>query len=223
MAPLKVIGAGLDRTGTDGLSVALDILGYKTHHMRHLYFGQGDPDLFKKAYEQPENPIDWNAVYQDFDAAIGTPSVIFLERLMKQYPEAKIILTVRDPDAWYESVKSTIYQMTHQPAKASTPKHILQIREMAHAIVLDGSFGKPAEFLNAQAMKEKFLQHNAWVRKHVPADKLLVMELGKDSQWDKLCAFLGQPIPEVSYPKTNSKQELLQRVKARDFDKKNSL
>ncbi|KAI8140515.1 P-loop containing nucleoside triphosphate hydrolase protein [Fennellomyces sp. T-0311] len=215
MAPLKVIGGGMDRTGTDSLSVALDMIGYKTHHMRLLYYGQGDPDIFKEAYVHPEKPVDWDAVYAGFDAALGSPTTIFLERLLVKYPDAKIILTLRDPDSWYKSVKNTIFQMTHKPLPPSTPKHLVRIRDMAHTICLDGSFGKPDEFNDAQAMKDKFIKHNEWVKQHVPAGQLLIMELGDG--WDKLCTFLNKPIPKEPYPHTNSTQELLEKVaKARE-------
>ncbi|KAI7897817.1 uncharacterized protein BX663DRAFT_526980, partial [Cokeromyces recurvatus] len=108
MAPLEVIGAGFGRTGTDSLRAALNMLGYKTHHMKCFFEDpELDPDLFYDAYFHRET-ADWDQLYKDYNAAVDWPTVEFYKELLKKYPKAKVLLTIRSADSWYNSVKNTI-------------------------------------------------------------------------------------------------------------------
>lgn len=85
------------------------------------------------------------------------------------------------------------------------------MKAMIDAVVLDGAFKTDSElFKDEELMKKKFNDHNEWVKSFVPADRLLVMELGDG--WEKLCPFLGKPIPDEPYPRVNSTQELQERI-----------
>ncbi|KAI8146476.1 P-loop containing nucleoside triphosphate hydrolase protein [Fennellomyces sp. T-0311] len=208
MAPLKVIGASFGRTGTDSFRIALNKLGYNTHHMRSMHEPNAQPELFTKAYLHPEEPVDWDQIYEGYDAACDWPTVSFLEPLLKKYPDAKVILTVRDPDSWYKSVMNTVYKI-HSTMKVHTEGKMKFNAEMIETIVLDGAFGND-DINNAEAMKAKFIEHIAWVKKHVPADRLLVLELGEG--WDRLCKFLDKPVPNEPYPHANTTKEFNERV-----------
>ncbi|KAI8149847.1 P-loop containing nucleoside triphosphate hydrolase protein [Fennellomyces sp. T-0311] len=198
MAPLKIIGAGMGRTGTDSLRIALNTLGYNTHHMKTLNEEGGRAEMFTKAYEHPEEAVDWDYIYEGFDAAIDWPTCAFVEPLMKKYPDAKVILTIRDPDSWYRSMGNTIFRK-HEDLKIipETPR-----KRMARRIILDGAYHVPGMFEDQEAMKEKFIQNTEWVKKHVPEDRLLIMELGEG--WERLCKFLDKPVPDVKYPHVNT-------------------
>lgn len=125
---------------------------------------------------------------------------------MKKYPDAKVILTVRSPESWYKSVKKTIYQaykmMQQQP---QTDPRMVKFQEMASTVFVDGAFADESRMEDEEYLKAAFVKHNEWVKANVPADRLLVMELGDG--WDKLCPFLGKEIPSEPYPRSNSTEE----------------
>ncbi|KAF1798619.1 P-loop containing nucleoside triphosphate hydrolase protein [Mucor lusitanicus] len=208
MASLEVIGAGFGRTGTDSLRTALNMLGYKTHHMKSFREDPelNDPDDFYNAYDDREH-ANWDHMYRGYTAAVDWPTAAFWLDLHVKYPKAKIILTVRDADSWYTSVKNTIasYQQ-HSNAPEEDPNHPrFKMARMAQVTCLDGRLKNAEVFSRQEEIKQLFLNHNEEVKRIVPADQLLVMELGEG--WDRLCAFLDKDVPNVPYPNVNSTLE----------------
>ena len=57
-----------------------------------------------------------------------------------------------------------------------------------------------------------FNEHNEEVKRHVPADKLLVFT-SKDG-WEPLCAFLGVPVPDKPFPHVNDSDEFKRRLRS---------
>ena len=53
--------------------------------------------------------VDWHLLFQGYKAAVDWPSCNYWREQLRAFPEAKIILTKRDPDSWYESVMNTIW------------------------------------------------------------------------------------------------------------------
>src|SRR5712692_3824595 len=108
---LKIIGAGFGRTGTLSLKHALEELGFgPCYHMEELFDKPG-VDAQWDAIVRGE-PVDWNTVFKGYQATVDWPACAFYKALMQAYPDAKVLLTVRDPEKWYESVSSTIYQVS---------------------------------------------------------------------------------------------------------------
>lgn len=153
------------------------------------------------------NPLYWRDCFFS-----SWPTAAFVEQLVNKYPDAKIILTVRSADSWYNSVKSSIWESKqHLDEVAKSNKRMAEMKEMIDTIVLDGDFKTDSgEFKDEERIKRKFNEHNEWVKSFVPQDRLLVMELGEG--WEKLCPFLGKPIPDEPYPRLNSTQELRARI-----------
>ncbi|KAI8140769.1 P-loop containing nucleoside triphosphate hydrolase protein [Fennellomyces sp. T-0311] len=208
MAPLKVIGAGVSRTGTDSLRTALNMLGYNTHHMRSMLAGDCHPELFIEAFKHPEKDADWDFIYEDYDAAVDCPTFTFIDRLIKYYPDAKVILTKRDADSWYKSVLNTIYKF-HELLPEDPQDYAVQTRDMVKTVFLNGSFQDMQKFKDdPETMKARYLAHNEWVIKTVPADRLLVLDLCDGITWDKICPFLGRPVPDEPYPHVNTTKSL---------------
>ncbi|PLB49959.1 hypothetical protein P170DRAFT_354998 [Aspergillus steynii IBT 23096] len=209
MGQLKIIGAGYGRTGTLSLCRALDILGYSCHHMEKMLLDDTqDPALFQEAYQSNSKP-DWDHMFRGYDAAVDWPAAAFWEDLMKQYPDAKVILTVRDPELWYKSVGNTIQDWPMEDSSA-WPDKMMRSRKMARAIVKEGELKLYAD---KQAMIEQFKQHIAYVCATVPRDRLLVFEPSQG--WEPICNFLGvDPPPGVPYPHLNKgtlfKERLIQ-------------
>ncbi|KAI8638364.1 P-loop containing nucleoside triphosphate hydrolase protein [Parasitella parasitica] len=211
---LKVLGAGFGRTGTKSLRNALNILKYNTHHMENVLM---DPtqkaEIFENAYKHPEDPVDWIRAYQGYNAAVDWPSTAFFDRLYKLNPDAKVILTIRDPEDWHRSVCRTIHEW---PAVDDTwPKQILKARKMARVVVRDGELGGENIEGRKDELVEKFKKHIEHVKSIVKPENLLIMELGNG--WKELCPFLGIDIPEgVEYPyenKGDNFKKLLESVK----------
>lgn len=142
------------------------------------------------------------------------PSVAFIDRLMVEYPDAKFILTIRDADSWYKSVKNTIWQVQHKTRKQDEPEDLPQEMrdqfEMIRTIVLDGAFDDLDRFLDEERIKGIYNAHNEWVKKNIPSDRLLIMELGEG--WERLCKFLDKPVPSEPYPRVNSTDEFKRMI-----------
>ncbi|KAG0743176.1 hypothetical protein G6F57_006761 [Rhizopus arrhizus] len=201
MAPLQVIGAGFGRTGTYSLQEALNILGYNTLHMS-CYFKDENLDFkpFEEAHRNPET-IDWDKPYDGFDAAIEWPTSTFYKELMVKYPDAKVLLTVRTPESWYASICKTVAPMMQRQKEIKSEK-LKDTLRMANKFMLGGIFADEEKMKDEKAIQKLFTDHIEEVKRHVPSDRLLVMELGEG--WDRLCQFLGKEVPKVPYPKTNA-------------------
>ncbi|KAI9475782.1 MAG: P-loop containing nucleoside triphosphate hydrolase protein [Benjaminiella poitrasii] len=216
MAPLEVIGAGYGRTGTDSLRTALNMLGYKTHHMKSF---REDPTLdgadFYHAYYHRQE-ADWDKIYENYSAAVDWPTAAFYKELHAYYPDAKLILTVRSADSWYTSVKNTIASAQQRKRSEHSANQVGQDKDkarMAEVTCLDGRLADPEQFNDEEAIKRAFLEHNEEVKRIIPADQLLVMELGEG--WDRLCQFLGKQVPNAPYPHVNSTKEHKRRREER--------
>ena len=196
---LKVIGAGFGRTGTLSVKQALEELGFgPCYHMTELFDKPGADELWDAIVRGA--PADWNAVFAGYRAAVDWPACAFYKELMHVYPEAKVLLTVRDPEKWYESVYNTIYRVSHRDLSISTH------RRMVNALIWQGTFdGKFKEKDYAIAV---FLRHSEEVKRQVPPEKLLVYDV-KES-WEPLCAFLGVEVPtDTPFPHLNDRDNFV--------------
>ena len=140
----------------------------------------------------------------------------FYQELLAAYPDAKVVLTVRSAESWYKSVKNTIHKAA---VHSASPEHDEQSRKfgvMVNALCMDGLLSDPERFGDEEAVKKLFDAHTEEVKQHVPADQLLVMELGEG--WDRLCKFLGKEVPKDPYPSINSTTEFQQKMKGIDVE-----
>lgn len=204
---LKAISAGYGRTGTMSLKLALEQLGFgPCHHMIEVIEnGEAQVPLWNDALA---GKPDFDAIYKGYSSAVDWPSAAFWKELADYYPDAKIILSSRSAESWYSSISETI--LTAVWAPENWPPQAVEWFKMVSR-VLERSFGgaKTKDKLIAN-----FLAHEAEVKAAMPADRLLVHS-AKDG-WDPLCAFLGVPVPEGDYPRTNSKEEFFQHMTKAD-------
>ncbi|MDQ2671621.1 MAG: sulfotransferase family protein, partial [Actinomycetota bacterium] len=108
---MKVIGAGFGRTGTMSLKVALETLGFDPcYHMIEVFAHPEHAGFWISAWRG--EPADWDGVLGGYEAAVDWPACTFYEELMERDPGTKVILSVRDPERWYESVRNTIYELS---------------------------------------------------------------------------------------------------------------
>jgi hypothetical protein len=197
---LKVIGAGLGRTGTLTLKAALEQLGLgPCHHMVEVFAYMEQADFWRRAAEGES--VDWEEIYANYPATVDWPSCHFWRQLSDRYPDAKMLLTVRDPERWWESMSETIVKAMRAGA-ADPDAGRRQAMRFAELIISEQAFAGDYSRENAIAA---FNRHNAAVRAAIPAERLLVYEVSQG--WAPLCAFLGVPVPDTPFPRTNSREE----------------
>src|SRR4051794_3949655 len=138
--PLKVIGAGLGRTGTLSLKLALEELGFdKCYHMVEVIAHPEHVGAWEAASRG--EPVDWEALFQGYQATVDWPGCNFYAEFLRLYPEAKVVLTVRDPERWYESARQTIYRVrTAFPAWLPAPPKMQRFVKMTNRLIWDGFF-----------------------------------------------------------------------------------
>ena len=215
---MKVIGAGFGRTGTMSLKAALEQLGFgPCYHMTEVFSHPEHVEFWISAWRGEQ--VDWDGVLGDYEATVDWPACTFYEDLMERHPDAKVLLSVRDPDRWYESTRSTIYELSritaHSPlfralfaAYSLLSSGRLGPGSIAYEIIWDGTFD--GRFEEKDYAVEVFRRHNEDVKRRVPREQLLVYEVGQG--WGPLCEFLGVPEPDEPFPRLNDAAEMRRRV-----------
>lgn len=197
---LKVIGAGYGRTGTASLKLALDRLGFgPTHHMSEVLPNPERVERWTRIGrgEAQQNPSLWDDAFEGFGSTVDWPACTHWRALMSHYPDAKVILTRRDPGKWFESVNATILKPEVNAALAKTPMGTMLEANIWRL------FGDKID--DRDHMMASFERHCDEVMQGVPAERLLVFEV-KDG-WGPLCEFLGVEVPGEAFPHVNSKAE----------------
>ena len=225
--PMRVLVLGSARTGTTSMLTALGNLGYRTYHMQELFKHPKQFRFWVNAIQSNfgDNPTycapDFEAVVSDFDAVSDVPIVIFTPELLAAYPDAKVILTTRDPQKWVESMRSTIWQAqswwTWDWLALFNPGMIAGFRA-CDTLVWDAFINSTPEFRRATPARRdylsddyrelavrKFIEHNEYVKSLVPKENLLEFE--PSMGYEPLCKFLGRAVPEGGYPRANKKDD----------------
>jgi hypothetical protein len=201
---LKVVGTGLGRTGTLSMKHALEQLGFgPCHHMIEVFMHPESVPLWIAA---AEGKPDWDAIFKDYQAVVDYPGCRFWRELVGCYPQAKVLHTVRDADTWFESTQATIFAPDSPAMNAPPP-----MKPFFEA--LTSTFGDRIH--DRTFMTDYFRRHTDEVKRTVPKERLLVYEIGEG--WDRLCKFLGVPVPETPYPSENSREEFRARVANREL------
>jgi len=201
------------------LKVALEELGFgPCYHMTEVFAHPEHVGFWISAWRG--EPADWDGVLGGYEAAVDWPACTFYEELMERHPDAKVILSVRDSERWYESVRNTIYELS-----VVIPRHpIYRIGyklvsffvfrgsgnvDLAGEIIWQGTFD--GRFEDRNHAIEVFERHNAEVQRRVPENRLLVYDV--KAGWGPLCEFLGVEEPDEPFPRTNDASEMRRNVK----------
>ncbi|HEY7990726.1 MAG TPA: sulfotransferase [Stellaceae bacterium] len=191
---LQVIGAGLGRTGTSSLKLALELMGFgPCYHMTELI---GHPDHFPLWLDAVDGHPDWEKIFAGYGATADYPGCAFWRQLAAKYPAAKILLTLRDPEEWFASTQATVFS----PNRPSPPPN----SPFASAFRVIGTIHR--DLHDKASMLADFKRHNDAVIAEAPKDRLLVYEVSQG--WAPLCDFLGVPVPDSPFPHTNTRQEM---------------
>lgn len=220
---LEVIGAGFGRTGTESLKAALERLGFgPCDHMLELIKSTWRVPHLEALERGDTSGVE--ALFEGFKSAVDFPYAMYYRQLMEVYPRAKVILTERDPEKWYESARKTIL-------RGMPPGMLLVAR--AFGLVSKTARGFPRwwayvdgalyqGFMQGRKhdkafMIERFERWNDEVRATVPSERLLVFRV--EQGWAPLCEFLGVDVPDEPFPRNNDGQSFQERTKLRNFAK----
>ncbi len=192
---LRVVGAGLGRTGTLSLKLALErLLGGPCYHMSEVFSHPEHVRVWHAAARG--EPVDWHRLLERYRAAVDWPSASFWPELAEAFPDALVVLSVRDADSWWGSASKTIFPVGRA---ADGPWRAM----------LDELFASrfTSQLEDREACIAAFERHNAEVRRRVPTSRLL--EWRAPEGWAPLCAALGVPVPKEPFPRVNSTEEFL--------------
>jgi hypothetical protein len=205
---MKVIGAGFGRTGTSSLQSALEeILGGECYHMMTI---SRRPDHLRAWHDfalgkTPE--MDWKGLFKDYVACVDFPVCMFYRELMEVFPDAKVILTVRDPQSWWRSFNVLMSIVSKARWLRFFGPNLRRNIEFSDKLVTENTFGGRLEKENCIKVFER---HNQEVRESVPEERLLEFDVTQG--WEPLCEFLNLPIPEKKFPHLNAGGKTLRKL-----------
>jgi hypothetical protein len=195
---MKIIGAGFSRTGNYSLKVALEKLGYRVYNFFDMLenYENGHLEMWND-FMEGRREMDWQALYEGFDISSDIPSCIYWREQMEAFPDARVILTVRNLEEWWnrwssvvKSQEQNIINLTHIPRFAAMRRLVKNWERVFFGI-------EPGRYTAEESMA-RIRQHNQEVRETVPAKRLLVFHVREG--WAPLCQFLGVPVPDEPYP-----------------------
>jgi hypothetical protein len=200
------------------LKVALETLGFgPCYHMVEV-FEHPEHVGFWEAAGRGES-VDWDGFFADYEATVDWPACTFYAELLERHPDAKVLLSVRDPEKWYESTRNTIYEISKITAGSRLSRVVFAfidlfvpgvfgIGRMGNEIIWKGTFD--GRFEDKAHAIEVFERHNREVLRHVPEGRLLVYEVKQG--WGPLCEFLGVEEPTKPFPRLNDTAEMRRRI-----------
>ncbi len=195
--PLKVVGAGLGRTCTHSLKLALEkLLGEPCYHMIEVFGHPEHVGLWHQAVLG--NPPNWDELFSGYGAAVDWPAAAFWREQAEAYPDALILLSTRNSESWWRSCTNTIFEVFRR-ADANMPDEWMA---MITDLFTKTFTSDPLDEAGAIAAYER---HNANVRATAPADRLLEWQAGDG--WEPICRALGVAVPEEPFPHVNSTAE----------------
>ena len=195
---LKVIGAGYPRTGTSSLKLALEQLGFgPCHHMREIIM---DPKSAGPWIEAADGHPDWERIFQGYQSCTDAPGCSFWRELADYYPDAKVLLSVRDPGEWFESTQQTVFSEQMLGRRSGLDL------ETFFSKVVTREFGDRIH--DRDFMLAQFERRRQEVIAAIPEPRLLVYDVREG--WAPLCAWLGVPAPSAPFPHSNSRAEMIE-------------
>jgi Sulfotransferase domain len=213
---MRLIGAGLPRSGTLSQKVALEVLGLAPcYHMVNVLGDLDQALLWRRALEG-ERP--WGELFDGFQATVDWPGSFFWRELADAYPDAKVLLSVRDSEGWERSMRDTIWGIFYGD---------ILIRDLSSArcrvdpswrgyIALMEQMWRQSGLIDSgaqttsESMREAMERFNEQVKDGIDSDRLLVWSVSEG--WEPLCEFLELPVPEIPFPHLNDSQEFIGRI-----------
>lgn len=211
---MRLIGAGLPRTATTSQKIALEMLGLgPCYHMINVLGDLSLVPIWRRALAG-ERP--WQEIFDGFGSTVDWPGSFFYQELMEVYPDAKVLLSVREPEGWERSMRDTIWGVLYGDTLAhdlSAARERVEplwrqynelVKEMWDRAGLLSSHG--SHWPVGSAM----LAYNQEVRATVPPERLLVWS--PSDGWEPLCEFVGVPVPDAPFPRVNDTEAFTERL-----------
>jgi len=195
---LRVVGAGLGRTGTHSLKLALErLLGAPCYHMLEVL---GHPEHVGRWRRALDGAPAWDELFAGYAAAVDWPTAGFWRELMTAAPDAVVLLSVRDPESWWTSASRTIFDATRRadPADPDMGEFTAMVTTMLTERFTPG-------WDDRDEAVAAYLRHNDEVRAAVPSTRLLEWRAGDG--WAPICAALDVPVPDEAFPHVNTTAE----------------
>jgi hypothetical protein len=195
---LQVVGAGLGRTGTHSLQIALQqLLDAPCYHMLEVF---GKPDHIEMWHDAVRGkPVDFDELMQGYRASVDWPACAFWEPLAAANPDAIILLSTRSSaDAWWKSANATIFEVSRRPPP---PDEVMMSSQFAMATDMLRLTFTP-DWNDEEKAKAAYEAHNASVRAQAPADRLVEWQPGDG--WEPICTALSIPVPSEPFPHVNT-------------------
>lgn len=208
---IQVICAGFGRTGTLSLTEALKTLNYKPYHFVDFNHHQQWSE-FAKGKRSVDDIIDL-IVEDGYNATLENPTSDVYTDILQRYPNAKVILTVRDsPEAFVNSWKVLFDTMviTEQRFSWKFPsffgyiplfRNLKQTRYFmgtTHLGLAPGELTHGWRTYGDDWLVEQYNRHNEHVQDHVKTGQLLVFNVKEG--WGPLCQFLEKEVPTAPFP-----------------------
>ena len=192
---LKIIGVGMGRTGTASLKVALEALDIgRCYHMSDVL---KNPKCTSDWINAAEGKPDWEKIFSDYSATVDSPGCYFWKELADYYPKAKVILTVRDANKWFDSINETIHSAEFARFIKNSP-----FGEMVQKTIWDMMGNRMHD---RKHMVNFFNKHSSEIVNSIAPERLLVYQISEG--WEPLCNFLEVPIPDMVFPRINSRDD----------------
>ncbi len=215
---MKVIGAGLPRTGTLSQKVALELLGFgPCYHMVNVL---GDLPQAEKWARARDGAPDWEDIFGEHQSTVDWPGGFFYRELLEAYPDAKIVLSTRDPEAWEKSMRDTVWGTYYG---GSLICHLSEARRLVDPLwdeyisVMESLLWVgQGPFASGHAapgqLAEGLTRYHEEVKRNVPEERLLVWSVTEG--WEPLCEFLDVDVPDAPFPRLNESQVYIDRLVA---------
>jgi hypothetical protein len=211
---MKLIGAGLPRTGTLSQKVGLEMLGYgPCDHMVNLL---ANLDLVPQWRRALEGEGRWAEIFDGFEATVDWPGSFFYRELIEAYPDAKVLLSVRDGESWARSMRDTIWGVIYGDIllrHLSDARCVVDPKWRGYTNLMDAMWqrlGLSGQDVTPEQMVSGMERYNEEVRQTVPADRLLVWSI--TDGWQPLCDFLEVSVPDAPFPHLNDSKTFAERV-----------
>jgi hypothetical protein len=209
---IEVIGAGFGRTGTLTLKAALEQLGFAPcyHYVEVVERRPGRNDGHLRAwvdFAKGRREMDWRWLLRSYRAVLDFPMCSFYAELLAAFPDARVILTLRDPESWFRSFEGLYTSLRRMRLGALFAPRLRATATIFEHLVKRRVFGGR---LGREACLEAFERHRCDVIASVPAERLLVYDVRQG--WGPLCSFLARPDPDVPFPHLNEGEDLAGRM-----------
>lgn len=192
---MKLVNAGLGRTGTTSLKAALEELGLTpAYHTTNLSTSAKDMDVWEAALAGEK--VDWRAFFEGYEVA-DWPAGLFYQDIIRAHPEAKVMLSVRDPEDWFESITGTLKGLRSVHLPVPQLKRVKRFLEASLERFFEGKVDDKAYMIAF------FERHTEAVRAFVGTENVLVYDVREG--WKPLCTFLAVDVPQKPFPRLNQR------------------